>query len=354
MRILFLAPYPANESPSQRYRFEHYFSFLTSNRIEYDYKSFLDMSTWKVIFKQGHYFKKVTGILYGFIQRFFQLFILYKYNYIYIHREASPAGPPVFEWIISKILRKKIIYDFDDAIWIPATSIYNKAASSFKNFGKVAKICKWSYKISVGNSYLAQFALQYNKNVFIIPTVVNTETVHNKLQDQQTTRPAVGWTGSFSTLKYLDIVTETIKELQAKFDFKFIVIADKDPQLPLDNYVFIKWNKNSETNDLLNFHIGIMPLYDDEISKGKCGFKAIQYMSLGIPAIVSPVGVNTEIVTDGFDGFVCASKPGWSSKIEKLLVDSALRQQMGMAARKKVENNYSVKATSQMFLDLFN
>ena len=289
MRVLFLAPYPADESPSQRYRLEHYFSFLSAKGVQYDYKPFLNLSTWKVIFKPGHYFKKVAGILLGFCKRIFQLFLLGRYDFVYIHREATPLGPPFFEWIAAKLFRKKIIYDFDDAIWIPFTSAYNKRASSLKNFGKVAKICRWSYKISVGNEYLAAFARKYNTRVIVIPTVVNTETVHNRLQDQQTIKPSIGWTGTFSTLKYLDMVLPVLQDLQSSYEFSFIVIADKDPQLPLKNYQFIKWSRDKETDDLLNFHIGLMPLYDDEISKGKCGFKAIQYMSLGIPAIVSPV-----------------------------------------------------------------
>jgi glycosyltransferase involved in cell wall biosynthesis len=131
------------------------------------------------------------------------------------------------------------------------------------------------------------------------------------------------------------------------------VIADKDPQLPLKNYRFIKWSKENETRDLLNFHIGVMPLYDDEISRGKCGFKAIQYMSLGIPAVVSPVGVNSEIVEDGRNGFVCNSIEEWRDRLELLLKDMGLRIKMGEAARETIVEKFSVIANGQLFLDLF-
>ena len=354
MRILFLAPYPADESPSQRYRFEHYFPFLSAKGIHFDYKPFLNLSAWKILFKPGNYFRKVAGMLYGFSKRFFLLFLIGRYDFIYIHREATPLGPPFFEWIVSKILRKKIIYDFDDAIWIPFTSEYNKGASSLKNFGKVAKICRWSYKVSVGNGYLAAFARKYNANVIIVPTVVNTEMVHNRLQDHQTQKPSIGWTGTFSTLKYLDMVLPVLQELQMQYHFNFIVIADKDPKLHLNNYQFIKWGKDNEARDLLNFHIGLMPLYDDEISKGKCGFKAIQYMSLGIPAVVSPVGVNTEIVDEGVNGFIAGAPNEWKKKLELLLTGTGLRAAMGRAAREKIEMKYSVKATERLFFELFN
>ena len=231
-----------------------------------------------------------------------------KYDFVYIHREAAPLGPPLFEWIIAKIWRKKIIYDFDDAIWIPVASENNKIARYVKWFSKVASICRMSYKVSVGNTFLGEYAGKYCKNIIVVPTVVDTIKSHAQLQDQDTDTPAVGWTGTFSTLKYLDIILPAIKRLQEKYDFTFIVIANKDPQLPLKNYRFIYWSKETEIADLLQLHIGLMPLNNTELEKGKCGFKAIQYMSLGIPAVVSPVGVNLLIITDGENGFVAADE----------------------------------------------
>jgi glycosyltransferase involved in cell wall biosynthesis len=354
MRILFIAPYPANESPSQRYRMEHYFSYLQANNISFSYKPFLDLSTWGILFRKGNYFRKALGFGLGFLRRFSHLFIIYRYDYIYIHREASPVGPPFFEWVTAKVFKKKIIYDFDDAIWIPFLSENNKMASRLKNFGKVAKICRWSYKISAGNDYLAAFAKQHNSSVFVIPTVVNTSDIHNKLQNQDTTSPAIGWTGTFSTLKYIDIILPVLQQLQEKYSFTFVVIADKNPELPLKNYKFIKWSKESEVEDLLNFHIGVMPLYNDEISKGKCGFKAIQYMALGMPAIVSPVGVNTIIVEDAISGFICGTTEDWKIRLELLLTNKLIRSKMGSEANKKIEQFYSVQSTKDLFLKLFS
>lgn len=354
MKILFLAPYPAYESPSQRYRFEHYLPYLDEKGISYTYKPFLSKNAWQIFFKPGNVWRKGMGVLSGFVRRFFQLFVIARYDYVFIHREATPIGPPVFEWIIAKLFRKKIIYDFDDAIWIPATSSYNKIASKLKNFGKVAKICKWSYKVCVGNDYLGDFARQYNNSIVLVPTVVNTLQVHNQLQDQDIDRPSVGWTGTFSTLQYLDIVLPVLQQLQDEIAFTFFVIADKDPQLPLKHYEFIKWRRETEAADLLRFHIGLMPLYDNEIAKGKCGFKAIQYMSLGIPAVVSPVGVNSIIVDNTKNGFVCASTDDWYNTLKQLLIDTKLRVDMGMAAQQKIQMEYSVEATKEKFVALFS
>lgn len=354
MKVLFVLPYPLSEAPSQRFRLEHYLKFLPGEGISYAVSTFWDLSSWKILYRQGYKLQKMWGLVKGFTRRIALLFRVPSYDYIFIHREATPIGLPWFEWITARLFQKKIIYDFDDAIWIPATTANTRGLGWLKNHGKVASICKWAHTVTVGNDFLAAYSRQYCRNVKVIPTVVDTVNVHNRLQDQNTDKPGIGWTGTFSTLKYLDLVLPALQELQEKYPFKFTVIADRDPGLPLKNYRFIPWNREREADDLLNFHIGLMPLYDDELSKGKCGFKAIQYMSLGIPAVVSPVGVNTEIVEDGVNGFVCEKQDEWFNKLELLLKDTNLRKKMGAEARHKIENAYSVTSSKALFLSLFS
>lgn len=352
-KVVFIVPTPLEISPSQRFRFEQYLPALKQNDISYVIKPYFTLKGRKALYS-NNLTKKVSVVMYGYIKRILLLFTMPMYDYVFIHREAAPVGPPIFPWIIAKMMRKKIIYDFDDAIWLPLMSDYNRKFSFVKSFSKVGKLCRWSYNVVVGNKYLQDYALQYNKRVTIIPTVVNTETLHNVIQNQDIDTPAIGWTGSFSTLVYLDIVLPVLQRLQEKYDFVFYVIADKDPQLPLKRYKFIEWNKDTEVTDLLKFHIGLMPLYDDEFSKGKCGFKAIQYMSLGLPAVVSPVGVNTEIVDDGINGFICDTETEWELHLESLLINNNERKKMGQSARKKIESKYSVASSTSDFLRLFS
>lgn len=351
--IYFIVPAPLGISPGQRFRFEHYLDLLEERNINYKISSFYSKSGWAALYKGGKLHVKIGIVLSGFCKRVLDLVKIKKYDFVFIFREAAPIGPPVFEYIIARILKKKIIYDFDDAIWIPHTSQFNKIVSYLRWFRKTSVICKYAYKVSVGNEYLASYAMPYNKNVFILPTVVNTEQVHNAMQNQDTNYPNIGWTGTFSTLKYLNIVMPVLQHLQHEYDFTFVVIADRDPKLPLKKYRFIKWNKDTEVEDLLSMHIGLMPLYDDEYSKGKCGFKAIQYMSLGIPALVSPVGVNSLIVDDGINGFTCNDSDEWEQRLRILLTDKELRKKFGLNGKRKIETVYSVNATKNLFLDLF-
>ncbi len=352
-RIYFIAAAPIGYSPGQRFRFEHFLPYLTEKGYDFHLSAYLSKTNRDVLYKSPSILKKLLAITSGTIKRIGDLFRILNYDYVYIYREAAPVGPPIFEWLVAKMLRKKIVYDFDDAIWVPTMSEHNRKFKFVRSFTKIGRICKWSKLVTVGNKYLANYARQFNSNVRVIPTVVNTETVHSTLQNQDTDTPQIGWTGSFTTLVYLDGILPVLQRLQEKFDFTFIVIANRDPQLPLKNYQFIPWRKETETEDLLRFHIGLMPLTDTEISKGKCGFKAIQYMALGIPAVVSPVGVNSEIIEDGVNGFICSSEEEWEKVLERLLTDKSLRSKIGVEARKKIEADYSVLSSRDLFLQNF-
>ena len=353
MKILFLIPGPLNISPGQRFRFEHYLPLLAKHGFDYTVQSFWSSGAWKILFDKGYVLLKSLGLLKGFGKRCRMLGSLNKYEYIFIYREAMPVGPPVFEWIIAKVFQKKIIYDFDDNIWLKITSSANPHISIIKCQWKVGYICRYSKVVSVGNNFLADYARQYNVDVRIIPTVVNTEKVHNILKDQNELPITIGWTGTFTNFTYLDRVSKIINELKKQYSFRYLIISDFDPKLKNVEYSYQKWNLKTEIADLLSMNIGIMPLYETGISLGKCGFKAIQYMSLGIPAVVSPVGVNRIVVKNRETGFWAESDEEWYRFLERLIIDTELRIKMGVIARKFIVENYSVNATQNLFLDLF-
>lgn len=352
-KILFIVQAPNGISPSQRFRLELYERTLKENNIDFHIQSFIDKSTREIVYKKGHVFQKVLGVIKGFLRRFAGLIKIPGYDFIVVYREAAPIGPPVFEWIYTKIFHKKMIFDFDDSIWVPVVSDNNKLIRFLKCSWKTKYICKWSYKISVGNMYLYEFAKRYNNNVILNPTCVDTVYYHNVIHSNNIDNVTIGWTGSFSTLVYLNQVIEVLQELEKKYSFDFIVIADNNPHLPLKGFKFLKWNKQTEIEDLLKIDIGIMPLPDSEFERGKCGFKIIQFFALGIPAAASPVGVNTEIIEETVNGFLCLTKEQWYTALEKLLSDKYLRIKMGTEGRKKVEKNYSVKSNADNFLSLF-
>jgi glycosyltransferase involved in cell wall biosynthesis len=354
VQILFLLPYSLGSAPSQRFRVEQYFSLLGCNNENFHVQTFYNEGDQGNIYKSGRFFKKSYTVILGFIKRLlFVLLRAYKYDYIFLHREASPIGPPLFEWVLARLMGKRLIYDFDDAIWIPNTSKENVLASWFRCTWKVKYICKWSYKVVAGNEYLSGYAQKYSNNILQIPTVVDTVKSFNKLKQNTASRPVIGWTGSHSTIPYVFTLLPVLQKLQLEIDFEFVVIADREPDLPLSNYRFIPWNPVTENEDLLSLDIGIMPLNIDSWSEGKCGFKLIQYFAAGLPAVASPVGVNKNIIDHGQSGYLCDSFSEWEQTLRKLLLDADLRKRMGREGRKKVEKYFSLVSQEEKFIDLF-
>ncbi len=352
-RILFLAPYPHEEAPSQRFRFEQYFDFLKEQGYEIEIHSFLNEKTWESLYNHGSFFAKAFGIIGSFWRRKLLMFRIRKFDYIFIHREASMIGPPVFEWIIAKVLRRKYIYDYDDAIWLPNYSQQNAKFQKLKAYGKVKKIIKWADVVTTGNSFLQEFGKQYNKNVVIIPTTIDLKNSHNQPTNHSHSPVNIGWTGSHTTMSYLDLLIPILQELEKEHHFTFTIISNEKPNYDLQSLRFIKWKKETEIEDLSSINIGVMPLTDSEWAKGKCGFKALQYMALEIPALVSPVGVNTDIIEDGKNGYLCATSEEWKEKLSVLLNNQQLREQIGKEGYKTVRTKYSVEANRDNYLKLF-
>jgi glycosyltransferase involved in cell wall biosynthesis len=360
LKILIICPYPLAQAPSQRFRFEQYLDQLGQAGIEWTAKPFFSGKTWRLLYTKGHYGQKLVGSIAGFISRFGILFFISGFDYVLIHRETAPIGPPFFEFVIARLFRKKIIYDFDDAIWLPNTSEENKLIAKVKWHSKVGAICKLSYKVSCGNNYLADFARKLNHNVVLNPTTIDTVLLHNPRLYQRSETPdnkiIVGWTGTHSTLKYLELLKPALQGIEEKYSgrVQFLVIADKEPKFELPSLIFSRWSKEKEIEDLMKIDIGVMPLPDDVWAKGKCGFKALQYMALEIPTLASPVGVNTEIIHHGQNGYLCRSDDDWVNYLALLIENKMLRKSIGQSARKTVVDHYSVFSNSPNFFSLFS
>ena len=352
-KILFIAPYPYQQAPSQRFRFEQYEAFLVEQGHELHFASFYEEKAWKIIYNKGKMLRKMSLVFEAMIKRFFLLFSLKKYDYIFIHREVAPVGPPVFEFLIAKVLRRKYIYDFDDAIWLANYSDANSNFQWLKAYWKVNYAMKWAYKITAGNEYLANYAKKFNSNVQVIPTTIDTENHHVLQTNHEEEKTVIGWTGSHSTMRYLDFIFPILEELEKTEIFTFRVISDKAPSYPLQSLEYIRWNKESEIEDLSKIHIGVMPLIEDQWSQGKCGFKALQYMSLGIVSVISPVGVNTTIVQHGVNGYLANSEEAWKEILLELLKNQKKRKEIGENGRQRVVEAYSVLSQKEKYLALF-
>lgn len=351
-KILFLTPYPNGTAGSQRFRFEQYFEILKSKGFVIDNQSFLDDATWNILYLPGNGLKKGLGVIRGFLRRTLMIFRAYKYNYIFIHREASPLGPPIFEWILCEVLNKNVIYDYDDAIWKENTTNTNSLASFLKWSKKVDSISKWVTTVSVGNEFLANYAKEFNNQVVVNPTTIDTVNLHTPRNNNEE-KIVVGWTGTHSTLQYLEPIAPLLNEIALSRKVEILIIANQKPKSAIKHFTFKPWNIDSEIDDLNKIDIGLMPLNNDEWAKGKCGFKALQFMALEKPVLVSPVGINEQIVEDGISGHHCITPEDWKQHLIELIDNTDLRIKMGAIGRQKVENEFSVQSNTDNFLSLF-
>lgn len=357
-RILFICPYPVGMAPSQRFRFEQYFPVLRQHALPFTVHSFLTTDNWKVFYYRGNFGRKALALALGYWRRWILLFTARRTDFVFIHREASPLGPPIFEWIMARMLGRRIIYDFDDAIWLTDQQAEGRILRFVKWRSKVARICQIAHRVSAGNAYLAAFARQFNNNVVINPTTIDTHGLHNPALHhkpiQNSNRLIIGWTGTHSTLKYLESIADVLQAVEQHHpNVTFLVIADRPPQLKLQRLEYVPWQESSEISDLRRIDIGIMPLPDDAWAEGKCGFKVLQYMALMIPSVSSPVGVNKTIVQHGVNGYLCQGSRQWIESLSSLIADPALRQRIGTAGRATVEAHYSVASNASAFLELF-
>jgi glycosyltransferase involved in cell wall biosynthesis len=354
VKILFLVPHPLQKSPSQRFRFEQYFAKLDEKGIQYRVQSFLSENNWQVFFESGNVVPKALALINGFAKRIWICFSMIKFDFVFVHREAAPAGPPIFEWFAARLLKRKLIFDFDDAIWTTDADNQSPFTRFIKWRSKVPRVCSWSYKVSCGNQYLVDFAKQFNSHVVLNPTTIDTARVPKQSPIRGDQTVTIGWTGSHSTLKYLTFLEPVLQRLEKEFaSVQVIIIANRKPDLALSSMRFIPWSLENEIRDIGLFDIGLMPLPDDEWSKGKCGFKVLQYMSMSIPAVASPVGVNMQLIDHEYSGLLARSESEWYEALKKLIMDKTLRTSIGKRGRDIVETQFSVRSNSDNFLRLF-
>ncbi|MCF6360772.1 MAG: glycosyltransferase family 4 protein [Cyclobacteriaceae bacterium] len=353
VRVLFIGMHRLDRSPSQRYRFEQYFSFLESNSIECELSYLISEEDDKVLYSSGNYFGKLLIFIKSWKQRLNDLKRANSFDYIFIQREAFMTGTTYFEKKLAKSTAK-LIFDFDDSIWLEDKNEANGKLAFLKKPAKTSKIIALCDTIVAGNSYLAEYAKRFNKNVVIIPTTIDTKWYKPEAKKPKD-KIIIGWSGSFSTIKHFESAIGALTKIKSKYGDKvdFKVIGDGNYTYKPLNIRGQKWQSKTEVDDLQDIDIGIMPLPDIEWTRGKCGLKGLQYMGLAIPTIMSPVGVNTKIIEPGVNGMLASTEEEWVDCLSQLIESAELRKKLGSAGRKTVVEIYSVDANKEKYLNLF-
>ncbi|MFA6142130.1 MAG: glycosyltransferase family 4 protein [Candidatus Omnitrophota bacterium] len=341
MKILFLVPYPT-EGASNRIRVEQFIPYLESRGISCKVRPFMNTPFYRILYSPGKIFEKGFWFVICTLNRLLDMIRAFYYDVVFIHREAYPLGGPFIETVLSWT-GKTIVFDFDDAIFLPNTSRQNIRIEKFKRPSKIAKIINMSRLVIVGNSYLGEYAERFNKNTFVIPSSVDTDTYKPSTESRHGAEIVIGWIGSNTTKAFLYDIEDVFVALARRYNnVVFKIVGATFYSDRLKNVVNVKWSLANEPRDIQSFDIGIMPMPDNEWTKGKCGYKALLYMACGIPVVVSPVGVNTEIVEEGVSGYLADEKDEWIRKIAILIDDPDKRKAMGRIGREKVMRKYSL------------
>jgi glycosyltransferase involved in cell wall biosynthesis len=339
IRVLALVPYPPGRAPGQRYRIEQWAPFLHREGVHVTLSPFLSQRGMEVLYKPGHVAVKGWETLRGYLGRFAEALQPTSADVIFVYREAALLGPAWIERLLA--LRRPLVFDFDDAIYLADTSQPNAWSRGLKSVTKVETICRMAHHVTVGNEFLARYARDRAREVTVIPSTIDTDAyrVHPRARNRV---PVIGWTGSVTTVPYLMSLAPVLRRLREKQEFELRVIGAK---VDIEGLAVrcLPWRAETEPDDLRALDVGVMPLSGDEWSRGKCGMKALQYMALGIPPVVSPVGVNTTIVRDGVNGFYARTEEEWIDRMALLLEDELLRRSLGQEARRTVEESYSAR-----------
>ncbi len=347
MKILFIIPY-STEGASNRFRVEQYLPYLDKEGIEYDIRPFVSSRFYKILYSRKACVKKMIYFIQAFLGRILDIMRLCHYDLVFIHRESCPFGPPIFEWLIYKF-KKPIIYDFDDSIFLQNYNLANRFYKFLKFPSKTKEIIKMASRIIVPNMFLKEYACKFSEHVYIIPTPIDTDKF--KMAEKFSNKLTIGWVGSFTTTPYLKVVFNAMQQLSKKYDFILKIFGAGEiiniPGVKIENH---GWHLKEEVEYFQSIDIGIYPLIDTLWARGKAGFKAIQYMAVGVPVVASSVGMVKDFIKEGVNGYLARTEEEWIEKISKLMEDSDLRKSIGLAGRKTVEERFSVKVNAPEYL----
>lgn len=353
-RILILAMHRPGRSPGQRFRFEQYIGALEADGWECDVSHLISEADDRVLYAPGQYVRKGGILARSIATRLGDVVRARRYDVVFIYREALMVNTAVIERLLART-SARLVFDFDDAIWIPAVSEGNEAMRWIRGAGKIDRILGMVDLVMAGNDYLADHARAFNANVHVIPTTIDTD-LYAPPAARLGGPVRIGWSGSPSTAPYFDALVPALARVQERFGDGVEVRMFGDGRYTSDvlGIEGVAWTRESEPAEVSQMDIGIMPLPDDAWARGKCGFKALLYMAFGVPAVVSPVGVNTDIVRDGENGMLARTDDEWVARLSALVEDAQLRERLGAAGRETVVASYSVRAIRERYLFLLN
>jgi glycosyltransferase involved in cell wall biosynthesis len=349
MRVLVLTSYP-NETAATRYRITQFIAPLAERGIELDVRPFLDSQLFRDLYRRERLLRKGLSFVRAALRRLSDVWRARSIDVLLVQREAMMFGPPLVEWILTRAARRPMVLDLDDATYVRYTSpTYGRLGSALKWFSKTDDLIRWSRVVTCGNRFIAEYVNGKGVPAVVIPTVVDTELFRPCDSTDASDVPVIGWIGTHSTYQYLESILPVLARLAQNYRFRLKVVgAGREditvPGVQVDN---LPWTLQREVEDFQSLDIGLYPIVADDWAVGKSGFKSIQYMAVGVPFVVTPVGAAGEIGESGVTHLSASSEDEWYEALARLISDASLRARLGAAGRAHAVAHYALGAQAE-------
>jgi glycosyltransferase involved in cell wall biosynthesis len=326
--------------------------YLRARGFDVDFQPFLDEDFLRGFYQRGNRLSKAAGVALRTIARLSSTIAVTDVDAVFIQREAALIGPPYAEMILSSLKGLPIIFDFDDAIWDinPQRSTHPLAAKMLKNPSKAWYTMARAACVITGSSYLAERAREVSSRVEVVPTVVPSATWTSKPcrfagKFCHENAPRIGWVGTHTTANQLKLVEPALRQLRSEgYEFQVHVVgAGEGFTLRSVEVESRPWRLEREIEEFRRIDIGLAPMFSEPVYQGKCGFKQLQYMAVGVPFISSWVGGARDFVVDGEVGLVAHDAADWYRQLKALLDSAELRRSLSENGLKLVKERYSAE-----------
>jgi glycosyltransferase involved in cell wall biosynthesis len=264
---------------------------------------------------------------------------------VWLERSLAPG----FDGLV-RTLRRPLVYDIDDAVWLEGMA--GRGAPTLARHAAAA---------IAGNQYLADWLSAYCPQVHVVPTAVDCARYAPRraggISSEGPARFVIGWTGTSGNFKYLENIAPALAVALREIDGATLrIVADRRPELPALHGLaieFVRWSPATEVTALRDADVGLMPLADDAWTRGKCSYKMLQYMALGVPTVVSPVGMNRDVLGQGESGLAATTHDEWVDALRVLAHDQRLRDRLGATGRAVVQAHYDVPVVAAQLARVF-
>lgn len=350
MRILALSTH-GEAGPSTRFRVLQWKPYLEDAGCSLSVHAFFSAKMTVAFYQPGRMAAKLAAAASGALRRGALLASLAgRADILLIHREVFPLGRRPF-WRTLERFPGPVIYDYDDAMFLRQRG--DRGLLGWLEDPETPQAAmRLSDVVLAGNEFLAAYARRHARRVVVVPTCIDTARfVPRPRADAGDGKPVVGWIGTYTASKYLLSLAPVLEAAAARVPFRlFVVGCHPVPPIRGVEIEQLDWSLEREVADFQRCDIGLYPLSDDAWAQGKCAFKAIQFMACGAPVVASDVGMNRELIQDGVNGSLAATPEAWVEKLAQLLGDPALRERLGLAGRRTIEERYSVRANAATFI----